>query len=672
MSGDGILHSHETSYQVSPEDPPQRRLEVARNRLEGGAPGEAETLLATLQREDFAATEVAYHHVLAVLSGRPPSHVNPTELQHVEHALDCARRSDPDGWTGALDVIAMLMASVSRQETTRDVAQADLSDVLDTYTRLDDSRRVEISRHLDMLLDGAVRDRLDRINADRVAAGRVEGGREQRVWKFFEPDPTPPRPSRPYFHGHVDPNARTMAVVGVPGFFAALWLSAALGMPGGLTFLWLLVLVACAGSAWWFRSSDLAAAKRRTRLDSEYLPGRVGRGEARGYGSKPFRAGLRALAEAHLQSPELHEGVGNPKQWHETMSRVVEVLLARLFRTYGVSTAKSDTPREPDVAPATLAWLIRRHIERAARRFRTGTLFAYREVDTSEGAFFGLSVLGAAGATVALIMTVDMPVPAVIAFVAGVIAAAVGVHGAAEAMSERMAVAAEEADCDALHAEETARYEKWTRELAARPTDAEMARWLDFDKAYLKAIAMSDTGLSHRDLITHVVLTQGAPNAWRARVRHGLPRYSVYTVLVFLLTEGGVQVVEMDLDFETGAVLDKRPNAFGYEDLSSARVTEVSEGLAVNRAFRLSLDNGEVFTVLVENFDGLLDHRAEDRSSLVKLTEIASGVTRARQLFLKIKADKRGWVRHEREQRDRRRQDWARSLTRRPPAKPGR
>ena len=80
-------------------------------------------------------------------------------------------------------------------------------------------------------------------------------------------------------------------------------------------------------------------------------------------------------------------------------------------------------------------------------------------------------------------------------------------------------------EADRLYEEETHAYDDWVAQLADRPTDAEMARWLAMDKAYLKAAALRRLRLADHDLVAHIVMTEGAPGAMRARVLHGPPRY---------------------------------------------------------------------------------------------------------------------------------------------------
>src|SRR5262249_23761871 len=155
---------------------------------------------------------------------------------------------------------------------------------------------------------------------------------------------------------------------------------------------------------------------------------------------------------------------------------------------------------------------------------------------------------------------------------------------------------------------------------------------------------------ANRDIIAHVVLTEGASNAKRARIVHGPPRYSHYVILVFLLTENGVREVGVELDFTDGAVHNEQRTSFRYDALASAQVAEAgvkfagerrhvlligddgfqvtdkTDGLVLSRAFRLSLSNGQDITVLVENFDGLVDTTVEDKHQLVNLALDTSGV----------------------------------------------
>jgi hypothetical protein len=225
------------------------------------------------------------------------------------------------------------------------------------------------------------------------------------------------------------------------------------------------------------------------------------------------------------------------------------------------------------------------------------------------------------------------------------------------------------ADNERLFAEETTGYRHWCEVLRDRPTDPEMAGWLDLDRSYLKTAALRRCGLTNRDLIAHVVLTEGTPKALRARVIHGPMRYSRYVVMVFLLTRSGVRQVEVNLDFLNGDVHNERRTAFRYDTLASARVAEVGVRFAdtspngqqsatvQRRTFNLSLLNGEKITLVVEDFEGLADPE-EDGNRLLRIALDSSGISGALHILEAVAAEGRDWTTREHERRERLIQDW--------------
>jgi hypothetical protein len=178
--------------------------------------------------------------------------------------------------------------------------------------------------------------------------------------------------------------------------------------------------------------------------------------------------------------------------------------------------------------------------------------------------------------------------------------------------------------------------------------------------------------------------------AWRrARVLFGPARYSVYRVIVFLLTEAGVRQVSMKLDFLDGTVSDQRRNSFRYDAISSSRVEEVGirfdsghrsvasiddrakdkpppkdvDSLILSQAFRLSFMDGKHIDVLVENYDhGFLDRLREDADSLFELALDSSGVRDAWRVLDSVAAEGREWLREERRRRKRRLLDFSKAL----------
>ncbi len=676
VQGDAVFHRHESIYQFSRSDPPERKYRVALNRLEGGTPRVAEELIGEVLKADHKSTEttkIAYHYVLAILSDRSLNQLSSKEFDNIKFALHTANQFPVDEWRAALDVIARLMECVVRQERHGDPDPEELQSVLDAFQHLPTPRQTEITRHLDMILNGAVQDVLDAVNAEIVANERMGGKRDERAWKFFQPNPAPPRRAEPHR----------------PLVSSELWVKAVLGGIGlrlGLLFAFgFLVqdpvragvcLVLCLGGGFLavrYRLERALVEERRLAKESEHG------GNFPTVDDAPvddrqvpdwFVRGSVNLGEAHFRDQRPR----TPGSWDNDVAGVKETLMARFIPLY--------SPPAVD-PPAALNWLIRWHAERVAAQWRSGTLSGFRQTlrpSVLVNGLYGLGVVLAATGVLGLITAATGT-----AFTAGLFLAVGGyfaVLGGLEIMVGYRRYAEVKVECDQLFQEEQRAYQAWMGVLQDRPTDDEMARWLDFDTFHLKTTAMRHSGLTNRDIIAHVVLTEGMPLAMRARVLHGPVRYSAYHVLVFLLTDGGVREIELDLDFLTGTVHDERRTSFRYDALASARVAEVSVQFAGNRrqvvlannnvrvthdhtalvfsqALWLSLVNGQEITVLVENFDGLTD-AAETKSYLTRLALDASGVASALHILEAVAAEGREWIQRERERRERRLQDWSR------------
>ena len=160
---------------------------------------------------------------------------------------------------------------------------------------------------------------------------------------------------------------------------------------------------------------------------------------------------------------------------------------------------------------------------------------------------------------------------------------------------------AESALAEAEHAEEQRRFQEWQRELDGRPTDEEMARWLDYDKFFIKNLAMRDRNLVNRNLVTHAILTEDRWPCRSARILVRAAPVFYYRVTVFLLTEGGVRQVQMDLDFCTGRVSNPHSTSFPYEKIAWAKVAEAG--------WRFD-SRGRHVVIFDDNANG--GHRAED------------------------------------------------------------
>lgn len=696
VNGGAVFHGDTSFYQVTRDDPPQRKYEVARNHLAGGSPRLAEELLAEVVRSDLLSTSVAYHFALATLSERSVNELTPVEYRQIQDALSIADRFPRDSWQDALHVIGGLMQAVIDQERRPEPDFEALDQVLGEFSRLPDEQREEITRHLDMIIGGAVQDQLDKVTAVAIAQARTSRGRSERAWKFFEPEPQEPR----RVPAHVTPRSTA------PG-----WLKAVPGVPalvGGFLLLggaddvvpedgfagWTALLLLGVAAIVYCGARRAALRGRRRRLDHEIgSPGQVtGRDELISTGSADFRDAVHRLIRDEVRRRQ-PSGSKDRQEWHEAVRQASWALFLTIVRTYGTHLPDDEDEHrravKREVRAGTLKWLIRMHVRDWARRWEAGTLFDHSRPTARDVLWGGLvavsgmvAVLGAYGMLAASGGTAaGVAIVLLVLAGAGALAA-----GGAQVLGTSFAVRLEEADRAAVLEEERAEYRRWRERLADRPTDAEMARWLDFDKAHLKTEAMRRARLTNRDVVAHVVLTEGLPNAKRARYIYGPPRYSSYLVLVFLLTDNGVREFRVDLGFEDGSVRNERRASFRYDALVLAQVTEVGirfagerrhivvfkdddiaavtdprEGMVVSRALRLSLKNSHDINLVIENFEGLSDQEVEDRGNLEELALGSSGVTSALYILEAVAAEGPGWITEERRRRDRRLREWART-----------
>ncbi|MEU4743498.1 hypothetical protein AB0G02_23960, partial [Actinosynnema sp. NPDC023658] len=224
-------------------------------------------------------------------------------------------------------------------------------------------------------------------------------------------------------------------------------------------------------------------------------------------------------------------------------------------------------------------------------------------------------------------------------------------------------------EANELFEEEKAEYRRWREELADRPTDSDMARWLALDKAHLKAEALRAGNIAERDLVSHVVINQVAPGARRGLVSHGPPRYTAYLVTVILLTRHGIRASRVYLNFNTGEFKNENWDVFGYDRIASAslRVLERTAKKVPgepsrkvrNREFKLRLLNGAEIIRINERLDLEDDSEVEDETELERLAAATSGMDSALPVLEAVAHQGPAWIDLERDRRTLWSQAWS-------------
>ncbi|WP_410636415.1 hypothetical protein [Amycolatopsis sp. cmx-4-83] len=660
----GTFHRNETTYHIHESDPPERKFEVALNHLQGGTSRMAESIFQDLLHHGDASTRLAYYYALSVFSERSLNEIDDEVHLRFRAADLTARRFPHDSWRAAFIVVAELVSCVWRQEIGETLDSADLAKAISNFGDLPRERQGEITRHLRGVLGGALQDSLNAEDAQRVREERLQPDRAGRAWKFFEPDPAAPR----YFTTPATSLTRpgwAKPVLGGLGLLLGLITflgSFGTGRPG-IAIPALLIFAAGVAAAFWGGAEREVALRRLMQRDREHgIPLQYQAAASPGHWVRTdFVQQIHKLVEARFWDARPHvEG-----SWLNDTRGLCEYYKWRFVALFGNAQVEANA----------VDWLIRWHAKRVAAQWRAGTLFAYRQELRPSGTAVAVHRAGIGASIVGALTMVGgqngFAVAALFLAAGGFFA----LKGATEIVADRRHRAEEELRGQQLLAEEEQGFADWLAVLRDRPDDTEMADWLDLDKTFLTTEALRRSGLSNRDLVTYVVLTEGAANALRARFIHGPMRYSRYVVLIFLLSGSGVREIEVELDFLTGNVHNEQRTSFQYSSLAAARVAEVgvryadgwryqilngdqatllqSESLR-RRALRLSLISGEQISVVAESFDGLTDSSLESGTALQRIALEVSGISGALHVLEAVSAEGRDWISRERERRRRR------------------
>ena len=193
-------------YTVTDNQQPGERYLVAFRFLEGGATERAAELIKDAVEHDYrggddvdphddkiTANHIAFHWMLAILSGRPLEQLTADDFTGVKLAWSLRDASAADDqWLPGCDLVWRLLACLRRQERTGR-PEPTLSRVLGQYKSLSERCQDRIGRHLDVLLVAGQADQREAYSAEDAVLRRMSEDRQNRAWKFFEPTPEKPR-----------------------------------------------------------------------------------------------------------------------------------------------------------------------------------------------------------------------------------------------------------------------------------------------------------------------------------------------------------------------------------------------------------------------------------------------------------------------------------------------
>ena len=646
----GIVHGDNYTYFLDANASPQEKLAKAKNCTAAMRAHLARKWIEELISDGHTDNETCYYWALSILSERPLADLSTDERAHLRRAFGCSAQNAEDAWSAPIRVVQKFVDCRLRQEQGGRTDPELLDDAVVAYQHLPEDRQNELQAHLGLVMTGAAQDRLDADYAERVRKRRLAPRRAERVWKFFEPVPEPPRPkvvAAPYL-GRIEKTTGTCgAALFLCGSASTLVLALVQHPPFGLAMTFVLIGSGTLVAGLWPRQFPVRFSAFPS--PAEFPDGRF---------SKAIEDTVRS--EFHQQG--WHAGA-YWSTWNAQARRIREVLTTELVELYAA----------PPIAPGAVDWLIRWHAGETFRRWRVGEL-PQRGERPLVGIGFTLGVTGAVIGTFALLGAITTTYGGRIAFLALAILSGAALFfgsGLDAHLVRRHRHPGEVHAAQRRLTAEQAAYDRWCEVLADRPGDIEMARWLDDDKRYLLSMVRNQYGLANTDIVEHAFLTEPAGKAQRARVHRGVWRYTAYTLWLYLLTEAGVRQVRISLDFASGVLSNQRRTTFRYDAIASAGVKEVGvradEGLKATTAsaaggvpkrllrqdFHLALVNGESFEVTVKKAEEPAPGQPQDDLPWLARADLgASGVASTLRLLEEIAAEGGERVRMARRRRE--------------------
>lgn len=576
-----IVHSANV-YQISANDPPEKKYKTGVRYLEDGVPRKAEELFSEAMADGLDTAEVRFHWALSMFSARSDRDLTKDERARL---IDAAERfvayEDDEEYGPALGAIRELV--VHRLRPSTEGTELAEKQVL----ALPVETREKALRHLDKLLSAATKDKVWANTREQAHLDRHSANRRHRVWAYFEPDPAGPR-VRPVERPHIAPGERariatgTLLCVLTVGYLG--WLAFSSAAPVAIV-AYVLALAAAYVTA---RSAfEWRYRVRRLRGEERRQPSISAGASAHGQG---FAASVTKSFEYYFSKYRPH---GSDKDWWLAETTGLRAYLRdEIVEIY----------RERDVSFESVIWLIRYHAIDVQKQWRAGTLDDHRvrfhvTDKTKIRCVLGLTILLLAVGAVVQNAIQAQPVGAAIFTL---LAMASGLYTASKwyrATSRKRHYLDDIDDAQRRKEGRENEFLRWKQRLVdTRPSEDEMETWLRSDTTILIADALEHFRISWHDVISYAVLRVPTPRASRAQERNGPWRYDGYALRLFLITEDGVREVSKVLNFETGGFRGEERNTFRFDAVSSVNVVKGSDG---RQNLRLTLTNGPTRDILV-------------------------------------------------------------------------
>jgi hypothetical protein len=627
QAGVAVVHEFNQIYQVLPDATPQEKYEVGVRHLDNGMPKRARELIDDAVTNGYLNSEVRFHQLLALLSGRTLQQLSNEDFARLEAARECPTFHADDEWADGIKMIDSLLGNIAASNDDHPIGLAELDKLGELQSR-------KIPRHLEMFLKGPLEDQAWRRAINEAREGQKIPDRTERTWKFFEPEPEGPRRLRPA------PITTTVGVRIRAAVTTAVFASAA-GYLGLLLVqrghVWAILaylasvlggyIWALNGVEWRFGNERLRAKNREYRTPRQRQAPPSG-----GFASQVDRLFHRYFGKY------VPDGVDRATWLAETAG------LRRSIRDEVVNAYRDST-----VEADAIAWLIRYRVGAVKQRWQRDTLWDYQRrfrtpVLTKLAVVFGIGVVVVAGARALVDAVPVSPLRASISTLLVLVSGWIAAIDWLGIVVQRRRYADELDEKDRLFVDCQAAYQRWVDKLADTPSDSEMAAWLDCDRMMLMSEALQHYKLLPSNMIAHAFIEAPASSCDRARVLNGPWRFSRYQLLVFLLTTDGVRQLAVELDFHNVSFHDRRRTNYRFDAVASVHVTEGGHN---ERTFELALVSGQPLEIPVTGSGEEKLGKGEVPGTVADLTVDAAGLRNTLHILEGIAAEGKDWIGHE-------------------------
>jgi hypothetical protein len=530
--------------------------------------------------DECVTSEVLFYWLVAMLSGRTVRQFSEKEISQLRHFRSRYAESGGDEWAAGVRLIYQLLDSVLRPPGTRPGPDIDVSLLENQFDGLGEAQR-ELLFRLELFLSGPRKDERWQGRLQDARSRQCSNHRPDRAWKFFHPEPVEvnlPEP-RPVAVGRRWMWSSALVFVVTAGSFGLvlLWTDTVLGLLGYVVALTGGIVAAAA-------DLELRFYRERSRLQDE---------QRWVLGQDDIVSNDESAKRIEKRFQKYFDRYG-PDEITRDLWKNAPGAVRRFYRNEIIGICQSTR-----ASVAEVDWFIRYEVHQMLQRAQGGALRLPREqplecpaAPAARRAGWIILALGCALAVFALRV-----------YALGIAVVLLGEYWAwarwFPVALERKRYAADEKERDHRQAGIDEAFRKWNERLADRPSDAEMAEWLERDRTVLLGKALDYFRLPRSRLAAHGFLEKPGVAARRMQLDGCLPRYQGYQIWMFLLAEDGVRQMRASLDFLTGNLTEREEIAYGYSSIAAVHVTRKRGG----QMFELRLTGGDPINVQVKKPD---------------------------------------------------------------------